>query len=324
MTESRSTVNSSIKGKAYEYAAVLAFINRVSPIRGITLIENSSLGIARDRYQNDISQTERERMLASAVAGVEVILKMEPRILEDGNDPIELVIQADSVARGGDIRDVLVIRRDLTWEIGVSVKHNHEALKHSRLSAKLDFAQQWFNLSTSSEYFSAVGPIFASLQDMKEKGITWSSIVDKQELIYLPVLEAFIAELNTLYESNGAQVTRGLIQYLLGSNGADYYKMIHYENRITKIIPFNLFGSLNQPSSSSAPETKIPSIDLPTKIIDISLKENSRTTVILTMDRGWAISFRIHSASTMVEPSLKFDIQLVGQPANIFFIDAAW
>jgi hypothetical protein len=131
-------------------------------------------------------------------------------------------------------------------------------------------------------------------------------------------------ELKTLYETNGSLVTRGLIQYLLGSNGADYYKMIHYENRITKVIPFNLFGSLNQSSSSSSPETKIPSLDLPTRIIDISLKENSQTTVILTMDRGWAISFRIHNASTIVEPSLKFDIQLVGQPANIFFIDAAW
>jgi len=42
------------------------------------------------------------------------------------------------------------------------------------------------------------------------------------------------------------------------------------------------------------------------------------------MDNGWAISFRIHSASTIVEPSLKFDIQLVGQPANLFFIDVAW
>jgi hypothetical protein len=324
MSESRSTVNSTIKGKAYEYAAVVAFLNRVSSIRPVTLIENSSLQIARSRYQDDISQIERDEMLASATAGVDVILQMEPRIIEEGDIPIELLIQADNVAKNGDIRDVLVIRRDVTWEIGVSVKHNHEALKHSRLSAKLDFAQVWLGLSTSSAYFSTVAPIFARLQDMKEAGTTWRSLTNKQESVYLPVLEAFIEEMNSLYKAHGSLVTQGIIQYLLGSNGADYYKMIHYNTRITRVIPFNLFGSLNQAAGSTLPTKAIPPIELPTKIIDLSVKENSLTTVILTMDNGWAISFRIHSASTIVEPSLKFDIQLVGQPANLFFLDVAW
>jgi hypothetical protein len=133
-----------------------------------------------------------------------------------------------------------------------------------------------------------------------------------------------MAEMKRLYEQHGQRVTAGLIQYLLGSNGADYYKMIHYNSRVTRVIPFNLFGSLNQAAASRKPESNIPPINLPTKIIDISLKEKSKTTVILTMDNGWSISFRIHSASTIVEPSLKFDIQLVGQPANLFFIDVAW
>jgi hypothetical protein len=34
-------------------------------------------------------------------------------------------------------------------------------------------------------------------------------------------------------------------------------------------------------------------------------------------DKGWQISFRIHNASTMVEPSLKFDINIVGLPSNL-------
>ena len=42
------------------------------------------------------------------------------------------------------------------------------------------------------------------------------------------------------------------------------------------------------------------------------------------MDNGWQISFRIHSASSKVEPSLKFDIQLVGQPIVLFIIDMPW
>jgi hypothetical protein len=42
------------------------------------------------------------------------------------------------------------------------------------------------------------------------------------------------------------------------------------------------------------------------------------------MDNGWAISFRIHNASKLVETSLKFDIQLLGQPANLFYLDVKW
>jgi hypothetical protein len=42
------------------------------------------------------------------------------------------------------------------------------------------------------------------------------------------------------------------------------------------------------------------------------------------MDNGWQISFRIHNASSKVENSLKFDIQLTGQPTDLFFIDTPW
>jgi hypothetical protein len=204
------------------------------------------------------------------------------------------------------------------------VKHNHGALKHSRLSEELDFGQHWLGLSTSSDYFDSIRPIFTNLRDMQSKGITWRSIVRKKEDVYLPVLESFITELNRLYRAYGEEVTSGLIKYLLGSNGSDYYKLIHHNNHRTRVIPFNLFGTLNQSSAFEPPKTLIPPIELPTRIIDLSLKENSKTTVILTMDRGWAISFRIHNASTIVEPSLKFDIQLIGQPANLFFLDVAW
>jgi hypothetical protein len=324
MSEGRSTINSTIKGKAYEYASVLALVNLVSLTRPVLQVENSSLEIARRRYLQDITESDRKEMLASATAGIGAILKMEPRIMEDGLDPIEVSIQPDNVAKLGDVRDVLVIRRDITWEIGVSVKHNHEALKHSRLSEKLNFGELWLELSTSDKYFDSVRPIFNSLRDMQSKNITWRSLERKKEEVYRPVLQAFIDELNRLCAAHGTTVTAGLIKYLLGSNGSDYYKLIHHNNHITRVIPFNLFGTLNTPGSNDSPETKIPIIDLPTRIIDLSFKEGSLTTVILTMDGGWAISFRIHSASTIVEPSLKFDIKLIGQPANLFFLDVAW
>ena len=47
-------------------------------------------------------------------------------------------------------------------------------------------------------------------------------------------------------------------------------------------------------------------------------------TVELYMDGGWQFTFRIHNAATKVEPSLKFDVQIVGMPTAIITIDCHW
>ena len=319
-----TTINSSVKGKAYEYANVLALQEIVSPIRPIEVVENSSLSIAKQRFLYDISDIDRSDMLASAKAGMGTIIEMEPKIVEDGVDKLTVSLQPDSVARVGDVRDVLIIRRSIAWEIGISVKHNHEALKHSRLATNLDFGNAWYGIPSSPTYFKDIEPIFTSLKSMRLGGVLWREIQDKEGLIYIPLLEAFMREVIRTYDSKGDDVTKGLIKYLIGSNGNDYYKLIHYDHRVVRVVPYNLYGTLNQSSASSAPDKVISNIQLPTRIINLSFKEDSKTTVVLTMNNGWAISFRIHNASSRVEPSLKFDIQLVGQPSGLFFIDVAW
>jgi hypothetical protein len=160
----KSTIQSTINGKAYEYACVLALQDIVSPIRPITIIKNDSLGIAKNRYENDISASEKSEMLLSAKSGIKAIIEMEPKIIEDGTDELSVSLQPDNVATDlGDICDVLIIRRDIAWEIGVSVKHNHAAFKHSRLSAQLDFGNIWVGVPCSQDYFDAVRPIFELL-----------------------------------------------------------------------------------------------------------------------------------------------------------------
>ena len=288
------------------------------------MVENSSLTIARDRYLNDITDSERSDMLASAKAGIKTIIKMEPRIIEDGEDTLTVSIQPDDVAKLGDVRDVLIIRRDIKWEIGVSVKHNHEALKHSRLSTKLDFGKSWYGIPSSKLYFDEISLIFAELQTLKDQKIKWRELPSKEQSVYVPILNAFMGELQRSYDNNGDDVTAGLVKYLLGSNGNDYYKLIHYKNHTARVIPFNLFGTLNQSSNSKTPDSVIAAMELPTRIVELAFKDGSQTTVHLTMNNGWAISFRIHNASTIVEPSLKFDIKLFGQPSSLFFIDVAW
>ncbi|MCL2228264.1 MAG: HaeIII family restriction endonuclease [Firmicutes bacterium] len=317
----RTTINSTIKGKAYEYACVLAIKELVTPIRPVEIIANSSLEIAEQRY-NEITQDEQAEMLRSAKAGMSKIIEMEPKVTDDGDDKLTISLQPDNLAKGGDIRDVLIIRRSIKWEIGVSVKHNHEALKHSRLSMSIDFGKLWLGANCSKDYFTEIKPLFDMLSKEKSCGKLWSQLPSKENAVYVPLLTAFKNEFIKLNSQN-EDVTENLIRYLLGSNGKDYYKLIHRNNNIATIIPFNLFGTLNT-SGKNKPTITIPNIELPTRIIEFDFKEKSQTTLILTMNNGWSISFRIHNASSKVETSLKFDINLQSKPEKMFYIDVKW
>jgi hypothetical protein len=59
-------------------------------------------------------------------------------------------------------------------------------------------------------------------------------------------------------------------------------------------------------------------VPLPTEIVDIDFKTDSDTTAIVTMNNDWTLSFRIHNASSRVESSLKFDINLLKSPKKLF------
>jgi len=42
------------------------------------------------------------------------------------------------------------------------------------------------------------------------------------------------------------------------------------------------------------------------------------TTLIVELNNDWTLSFRIHNASSRIEPSLKFDINLLKAPNSLF------
>lgn len=56
-----------------------------------------------------------------------------------------------------------------------------ESRMHSRLSHKLDFGKEWFEMPCSDEYWSAVEPIFDLLKEEKANGTKWSEIEDKNQ-----------------------------------------------------------------------------------------------------------------------------------------------
>ena len=126
---------------------------------------------------------------------------MEPLIIEDGTDELELAFQSDHAGEEGDVRDILIVRRHLKWEIGLSLKHNHTAAKHPRLSATLDFGKKWYNIPCSEEYWKKIIPVFEYLKSEKEKGSLWRELPNKENDVYVPLLDAFKDELEDAIKS---------------------------------------------------------------------------------------------------------------------------
>lgn len=75
---------------------------------------------------------------------VNFLLDMEPRLSNGINDKdiLQLEIVSDREGQSGDVRDVLAIRSSQNWEIGISAKNNHRAVKHSRLSNNINFGEK--------------------------------------------------------------------------------------------------------------------------------------------------------------------------------------
>lgn len=307
-------------GKAFEYACVDALYRRYKDVQAVEIEETPQMRTARTKYET-VGQKKQD-LTEAADAAVRIIERLEPRLQHPGTDvPLILAVQTDSQGMAGDVRDVLCIRRKNKWQIGLSCKHNHHAVKHSRLSATIDFGKEWFGESCSHHYFSEVIPIFAQLRKMRDeskdagKPALWSELPNKFTGFYVPILRAFMEELKRLNNEHD-DIPKKLIHYLIGRY--DFYKVITDDaHRTTRIEAINIAGTLNKASGNVKPITDIPALKLPTAFYHIGFKPDSQNTIIVVCNNGWEISMRLHNASSRIEPSLKFDVQLISLPGSI-------
>lgn len=309
---------SSIQGKAFEYAVCLSVQEIVKDSRPVILANSKSMEIARKRFELDIDSALRTRMRKSAEAGVLGIIPMESRLSEESGLPLQVDLQSDDKGILGDVRDVILSVRELDWQIGVSVKHNHDALKHSRLSPSIDFGKEWYGIPVSPRYWNAVNPIFSELSGLKVKAAKWRDLKTKSQSVYRPILESFIAEIKLLPAGSKNKFVSGIFSYMLGSQQNDYYKLVQEsKSKRTKVTAFNFNNNLHQGESKLDRKHTRHVIQIPTDYLDIDFKPNSDNTVLLRLNEGWVFSFRLHNASTVIEPSLKFDVQLAESPASL-------
>ena len=312
--EQKMSSKSNDQGRAYEFICLHTLHQEISKIRSAQIVKNSSYDAAEHAW-NTLNSAEQQLYALSARSTIDTIFALEPNIVEKSEDVLLLFIQTDQHGEVADVRDIILSRKDIIWEIGLSIKHNHMAVKHSRLSSQLDFGQRWYGIECSKQYWADVKPIFDFLKAESIKGTYFRDLSSKEDMIYVPLLNAFIKEISKQVRANKS-VPRKLVEYLISKY--DFYKVISIDaKRVTTIQSFNMYGTLNLPSRTEQPSIKIPVISLPTELIHIGMKPGSKTTAILCFNNGWQFSFRIHNAKDVIEPSLKFDIQIVGMPVDI-------
>lgn len=304
-------------GKAFEFALANQYVAKLQTLGvNVQLIENSALEIARGYYQ-DFDQHSQQKFDVAASSTIDTMLKIEPG-LSVQSGMLKVYLSADGDGANGDVRDVVFQRAKPTWEIGFSAKNNNDAVKHSRLSSKIDFGNSWVGVPCSDTYWERIKPIFNYLEEKKKQRVSWESLgQDKIERVYRPLLSAFREEL--LYiDNNNPNIPQKLVQYLIGRHS--FYKIIKDDsNNMVIVKAFNIEGGLNKTIAGEHSRFNIPLMNLPSRIVEFNpMIGREDNTLDMILDGGWEISFRIHNASTLVENSLKFDIQLLGNPPVLF------
>ena len=316
-------------GKAFEYACLSTILSELQKNnKSVSVIDDAAYQTAKEKFFS-LDQATQTRYLASANSAAKLIFPLEPQ-LEYGSGILQLSVNPDAAAMGveGDVRDVLCIRSD-DWEIGLSCKHNHAALKHPRITADKDFGKSWIGVANSQDFIAEISDTVDVLVEYQKNNVLWKDIEeDKQDMYYVPILNAYKAEINRMCQSS-SDVPARLLSYFFGAK--DFYKVIMKESQQTTTIEaFNMSGTLGQKCGNHRPLVKIPTLRMPTRLIEADYKQDSqgnpsKTTIVLIFDGGWTVSMRLHNKDKTVKPtSLAWDIQLVGLPTDTYVNTRAW
>lgn len=290
-------------GRAFEWAVGCSMQRQT----GAIITHSSFSKIAESSYEKMNEKTKASFIKAADIALGHILEKEIVLITSSPDKKIEF--NTDSAGKHGDVRDVLLHVGSKV--LGISCKHNHQALKHSRLSGKCNFIEVWGIDANgcSADYWNKVKPLFAKLTKLRKdsnRTMLWDDVAEKANEYYWPVLDAWADEIKNLCFQGAekqAEVCKSIISYLVGKH--DFYKVICEGQKRVSIQGFNFNNTL------ATRKTKYPD-----SINAINSKNGGQYSKTVVFNHGYSINFRIHSASSRVESSLKFDINAIGLPVN--------
>ncbi len=299
-------------GKAFEWAIAISLERVVGKFRKVVIVESLAQQDASRHFESlsDVKKIAMGKAAVEAVAHICEDLERRLSTLRSDDLPIYVSIMPDASGQAGDVRDLVIIEGH-DWEVGISAKHNHAALKHPRVPAKKGIVDAWLGFRSSEAWFKDMEPVYYWLN--RHAGEKWSDRSDTFKNVYAPTLRALCAELWHVQEQ-GHPVAERLLRYCIGNH--DFYKVI-YSTAEKKVIvqAFNLSGTLGR-DSSGARSRRVSVSPLPKSLGKFHLSGN---TLYIRMDEGWQISMRIHSADSEIKRSgLKFDVQLEGHPPQLY------
>ncbi|EJB18953.1 type II site-specific deoxyribonuclease [Helicobacter pylori CPY6081] len=202
------------QGRAYEYAWCLALEQKLSVFKKVIVDKQNGFNACYKAYEN-LEKSLQDHYLESAKQGVSLLLDCEPLLSEvigSSQNEITLSLQKDKLGEIGDIRDILIYFDKFC--IGLSIKHNHDAVKHSRLSKDLDFGEKWLGVGVSQNYKDTIKPLFERLENAKKEGMLWRDFPNKEQEIYTPLLQAFKKEVLRIDENKKNKVPQKMVEYL--------------------------------------------------------------------------------------------------------------
>lgn len=206
-----------------------------------------------------------------------------------GRDLVIDKLTDDEAKKKGDVTDIRIFSGEEI--INLSIKHGHGALKHQRPPTT---AQRCGCAKGSKEdigfrkgYKVIIDNFLTLSKKLAPTARKFNDLLclDKEFIfdhLYLPICKYVTKTINELCV--GKERTQALFSFLVGTTS--FYKIIDHDDKVC-ILDFN-------------------SIGLPDKVI---ARMEGKSYIYLDFSNGWELSLRLHTASSKLGNSLKFDTQ---------------
>lgn len=280
MKESDFMPISNTLGRAFEYALCAKIVSSFSNISFTyrTIEEQEK----EKHYFNSLSIEEKANydISTSKICSDWLDSKLIPSI----NYTLDRL--PDSAGVSGDVTDIRIQNSDIT--INISLKHNHNALKHPRLTR----VPKWININTDSKYTSAYTIIWDSFlskaYNLLPNATLFSELIGIDSQFVFNNLYNPLCNLVSSYLSDNIKTSyqvESLFKFMVGKY--NFYKIIDTKD----CVLIQNFIDLKIPTT-------------------VEIKQSDKSYITMDFSNGVVLKLRLHTASSrLVTRSIKFDVR---------------